>query len=459
MAWKRSGVQFPLAPLRTLSELVFLDMARKTEMPTETGNGNSAEIHFLPTTSEFLFNSASRATGAVHGGTEQHSWGSCNAHFVRRCPARCFSYVATVPSVIRSISFVIAVSLAAASCSSSSETSTVQESLATSTTVAQATTTAPPTVTTTTLAPPTTAEATTTTTEPEAAFLSRWMGDLPDSQRLTELAIPGSHDSTATIDYKFGELVIADTAKTQNLTIDEQLRVGTRFLDIRLLQEQGILETYHGIVKQEMPFSEVLESAYGFLEEFPSEVLVMSIKEEGSAIGPIEMPFAEQVEAVIAENPERWYLANATPSLGDTRGKIVLVNRFSPSDQALGGIDASNGWSDQATFSLTAEGISLRIQDEYFVRDNEAKKSAIRALIDEAAEASGPDVLFINFISGYQEREIFGQIAPTILSVSDDVNPWMLNLLEELETALRGIFVIDYVNESINETIVATNFS
>ena len=52
MAWKRSGVQFPLAPLRTLSELVFLDIARKTEMPTDTGNGNSAEIHFFPTTTE-----------------------------------------------------------------------------------------------------------------------------------------------------------------------------------------------------------------------------------------------------------------------------------------------------------------------------------------------------------------------------------------------------------------------
>ena len=52
-----------------------------------------------------------------------------------------------------------------------------------------------------------------------------------------------------------------------------------------LLQEQGILETYHGIVKQEMPFSEVLESAYGLLEEFPSEVLVMSIKEK-AVIGP-----------------------------------------------------------------------------------------------------------------------------------------------------------------------------
>ena len=70
MAWKRSGVQFPLAPLRTLSELVFLDIAGKTEMPTETGEGKSAEIHFLPTMSEFLFNSAATDTGAVLGGNE-----------------------------------------------------------------------------------------------------------------------------------------------------------------------------------------------------------------------------------------------------------------------------------------------------------------------------------------------------------------------------------------------------
>ena len=70
MAWKRSGVQFPLAPLRTLSELVFLDIAGKTEMPTETGSGNGAEIHFFPTTSEFVFNSAATDTDAVGGVNE-----------------------------------------------------------------------------------------------------------------------------------------------------------------------------------------------------------------------------------------------------------------------------------------------------------------------------------------------------------------------------------------------------
>ena len=80
MAWKRSGVQFPLAPLRTLSELVFLDIAGRIEMPTDTGEGNSAEIHFLPPTSEFLFNSAAPAAGAVHGGNE-----GLVATFIRWC--------------------------------------------------------------------------------------------------------------------------------------------------------------------------------------------------------------------------------------------------------------------------------------------------------------------------------------------------------------------------------------
>ena len=39
-------------------------------MPTDTGDGNSAEIHFLPTTSEFVFNSAETVRGAVYGGNE-----------------------------------------------------------------------------------------------------------------------------------------------------------------------------------------------------------------------------------------------------------------------------------------------------------------------------------------------------------------------------------------------------
>ena len=123
------------------------------------------------------------------------------------------------------------------------------------------------------------------------------MGDLPDSQRLTELAIPGSHDSTATIDYKFRELVITEHGEDPDLTIDEQLRVGTRFLDIRLLQEQNSRDVPRHR-EAGSPVFEVLESAYGFLEEFPSEVLVDH--GEGSAIGPIK---CRSLSRLTIENP------------------------------------------------------------------------------------------------------------------------------------------------------------
>tara|TARA_B100001094_G_C17902322_1_gene657072 strand:+ start:80 stop:382 length:303 start_codon:yes stop_codon:yes gene_type:complete len=55
-------------------------MARETEMPTETGNGNSAEIHFLPTTSEFVFNSAATGRGAAQSSNE-----GLVATFIRWC--------------------------------------------------------------------------------------------------------------------------------------------------------------------------------------------------------------------------------------------------------------------------------------------------------------------------------------------------------------------------------------
>ena len=49
-------------------------------MPTEAGDGNSAGIHFLPTTSEFQFNSPEAASGGIHDGNE-----GLVAAFIRWC--------------------------------------------------------------------------------------------------------------------------------------------------------------------------------------------------------------------------------------------------------------------------------------------------------------------------------------------------------------------------------------
>lgn len=56
--------------------------------------------------------------------------------------------------------------------------------------------------------------------------ISNWMSALQDNVSLSQISVP-THDSGATVEFPSG------TAKTQNLTIAEQLNIGVRFLDIR----------------------------------------------------------------------------------------------------------------------------------------------------------------------------------------------------------------------------------
>ena len=60
--------------------------------------------------------------------------------------------------------------------------------------------------------------------------LKQWMREVDGSKLVSELTIPGSHDSAT------GESTVINTThllKTQSLTISEQLEQGVRFLDIR----------------------------------------------------------------------------------------------------------------------------------------------------------------------------------------------------------------------------------
>jgi 1-phosphatidylinositol phosphodiesterase len=71
-----------------------------------------------------------------------------------------------------------------------------------------------------------------------------WMGRLSDSTRLSELSLPGTHDSGASV---FG----GDIAFTQSMSLATQLDSGIRVWDIRLAKNgAGRLVIYHGIAQQ-----------------------------------------------------------------------------------------------------------------------------------------------------------------------------------------------------------------
>ena len=105
-----------------------------------------------------------------------------------------------------------------------------------------------------------------------------------------------------------------------------------------------------------------------------------------------------------------FWLGDHIPTLGEVRGKIVVVRRFSldPPYDARG--VAPLPWKDNATFEVppytaaNGQAVKFEIQDQYnvptiFPGDINAKWNAISALLDRA-KADESDTWYINFTSG-----------------------------------------------------------
>ena len=188
-----------------------------------------------------------------------------------------------------------------------------------------------------------------------------WMSSLADYRKLSSISIPGTHDSGALHDPWYWR----DTAKCQDLSIAEQLQAGVRFLDIRCCNVQDKFEIYHGWVDQQLTFDAVLQDCSSFLTENPSEVIIMSVKEEQPP-QKCTRSFEDTFDSYYKNNTALWYLGTDIPVLGAVRGKIVLLRRFTATHFNPRGIDASpDKWQDNKTFKIDDGTTTLYIQDQY----------------------------------------------------------------------------------------------
>ncbi len=268
---------------------------------------------------------------------------------------------------------------------------------------------------------------------------NNWMTPVGGNVLLSQLTIPGTHDSGAMHEPVFG------TAKCQDLTISEQLAAGVRFLDIRCRHYEDSFVIHHGSIYQNLNFDDVLTTCQTFLAANPGETIIMSVKEEYDAVGNTRT-FANTFNAYVNSYPGLWNLTTGIPTLGSARGKIVLVRRFSG---ISGGIPATS-WGDNALFTTGA----LRVQDYYQVSSstNDNKIAAIASLFNEALSGTG-GTLYLNFCSGY--KSYLG--IPNIPSVSDDVNEWLGEYFSENICSRYGVVIMDFANEGLCELIYESN--
>lgn len=157
-----------------------------------------------------------------------------------------------------------------------------------------------------------------------------WMKYVDDSKYLDELSIPGTHDSgTCSVDNDTEPQ--SSQVKCQQDYIPTQLLEGIRYFDIRLGKgdDPGIDHGDYYLLKKDayfMHLSDVVGCFKTFLNENPSEALIMLVSRgnDEATDESVTTAFAK----VLGDNPDLFYTASRVPTLGEVRGKIVLLRRF-----------------------------------------------------------------------------------------------------------------------------------
>lgn len=166
-----------------------------------------------------------------------------------------------------------------------------------------------------------------------------WMKYVDDNKFLDELSIPGTHDSgTCSVDNDTEPQ--SSQVKCQQDYIPTQLLEGIRYFDIRLGKgdDPGIDHGIFYLLKKDGHFlhlSDVIRYFKKFLNENPSEALIMlaSRGNDEATDESITTAFAK----VMADNPNLFYTSGHVPTLGEVRGKIVLLRRFGLAGNSVSG--------------------------------------------------------------------------------------------------------------------------
>ena len=251
-----------------------------------------------------------------------------------------------------------------------------------------------------------------------------WMAALDDGTYLSEVVLPGTHDSAT----KNVQLAYVTRCQALNCTTSGWPWAGTLMLD------------------------DVLDDCYAFLAAHPTETIVFAVKQEYGSETP--EAFEALLSAYIEKTPQAWLLTDRIPTVGEARGRIVLLRHYEKQSDPVPTLGIPCYWQSQKghdDVSLNAAthkngGYTLIVQDRYEY-DAEDKLNAFRAGLK--AGQTGETFLSIHFLST-KGTSSFGhpyglakKLNAELLSSTDVLNGWI---------------VVDFASARLAERIYRTNF-
>ena len=258
--------------------------------------------------------------------------------------------------------------------------------------------------------------------------LSNWMTSLDDSTQLSELNIPGTHNTLAF----YGGLSI----ECQSKSLIEQYNMGIRFVEIRCRRYEDSLPIHHGIKFQKQFFTaDAVNPTVAWLKEHPGETILMLVQQE--SYKPIKgtRDFSDMVKGSL-DYAGANYITTLPKTIGEARGKIIIFRKDWPSDEPTFGTDMR----------------SLRVHNDWQDHTKTSKWENVKNFLDKVRTTYPRSSLCFTYASGYTT---FLKI-PNPGSMAKYVNPKLKEYCEEHQQERLGIVVVDFPENvgNIAESIV-----
>ena len=269
---------------------------------------------------------------------------------------------------------------------------------------------------------------------------SEWLSAVPDGTMVCNVSLPGAHDAaTATLD----KAIIRKFAKTQVLSIADQLMYGVRAFDLRPAVVDGELEICHSEYDTNTSFTECVNAMVEHLDRYPSEFIIVVIRHEEEADGNSDK-WAGMMSDFIGSLPENRIMKTFDPEMtvSQMRGRILFLSRNEYRDEPYGAY--IKGWTsgtdlEKQKSATIGEG-SLWIQDYYDPDGADDKLDAIEAMLRAFSANEKRGVWCINHTSAYVPG-IFS--APDYGANAENVNAKTAEWIDSMSGS-TGIIVMDF---------------
>ncbi|KUJ08950.1 PLC-like phosphodiesterase [Mollisia scopiformis] len=323
---------------------------------------------------------------------------------------------------------------------------------------------------------------------------STWMKSYPDSTKIVHMNLPGVHD-VQTWNYSLATQEALDHVtnldgvtvyppeiyRCQEQPIISMLNAGIRVFDLRVAFDptNSTLVFWHSqaLQSETATMGDVLFGFYKWLDDHPSEALLLSFNYEGSTTAYAQDDAAVQLaiyNTLTTPVAKKYFLQaqNVFGTLGEARGKITLLRRFdlsalpsSYSDSIQGIYFSADQWIDNdpdiTLIYNAAQNLTAYIEDFYepgqpygqgAAYNIERKYNATTTHIIKAT-TQYPDSLFWTFASSENDSDNPIE-TPEIMALGNGtdtplggVNQRLIPFFKEQEGKRVGIVMFDFFDQ------------